>query len=112
MKLRNGSKAANWKGGITFMGNGKYVGVYVEPNNCFYRMADKDGYVMEHRLVMAKHLGRCLDDNEVVHHINHDKTDNNINNLRLMSDSEHKSMHAYEQWAGSYRPDKGRYTNA
>lgn len=32
---------------------------------------------------MEKHIGRLLDKNEVVHHINHDITDNRIDNLRL-----------------------------
>jgi len=45
---------------------------------------DKRGYVLEHRLIVAQSVGRCLLNSEVVHHINGDKGDNRLGNLELL----------------------------
>lgn len=60
------------------------------PNHpyCDYR-----GYILEHRLIMEEHLGRYLEQGEVVHHINEDPLDNRLINLKLMSLTEHISYH-------------------
>lgn len=56
-----------WKGGRFYDSDG-YVLVRIYPNDFFYPMANKNGYVREHRLVVAQAFGRCLQKWEVVHH--------------------------------------------
>lgn len=85
--LKHGTKeeSSRWKGGRYYDGQG-YAFVYVNRNDPFYAMvSNKASYVYEHRLVMAKHLGRCLYPWEIVHHKNGVKDDNRIENLELFT---------------------------
>lgn len=52
------------------------------------------GYVLEHRLVMERHLGRPLQSDEEVHHIDYNPLNNSLNNLLLLRSSEHARLHA------------------
>lgn len=79
-----GRENPNWHGG-TSLDKDKYVLIKINPANFYYPMSIKSGYVREHRLIMAKHLNRCLLSWEVVHHKNGITTDNRLENLELLS---------------------------
>ncbi len=49
--------------------------------------------IFKHRAIMEEHLGRELTKKEIVHHIDMDKLNNNIDNLWLCSESEHTIAH-------------------
>lgn len=70
----------------------------------------KNRFKSVHRVVMEKHLGRKLKKDEVVHHIDGDKTNNEITNLKVMNRKEHNKLHALENYSKRKRCDKGRFT--
>ena len=83
-----GAESPHWKGGVRAARGYREI----RPNDASGRV-----YVREHRLVMERHLGRPLSVDEVVHHKNGNKLDNRIENLELMTRSEHGALHARER---------------
>lgn len=70
-----------WKNGKTKMASGHMA---INKNG---------GKILEHRHIMEQHLGRKLTKTEVVHHKNGIKDDNRIENLEVMTQSEHTKLH-------------------
>jgi hypothetical protein len=88
MGLR-GDKNQNWRGGRT-----KHTRGYIYLHRPEHPNVKANGYIFEHRLVMEAAIGRYLTASEIVHHINHIKDDNRLENLEpLSSGAEHRERH-------------------
>ena len=84
-----------------------YVLIYAS----YHPNCNVHGYVLEHRLVMERKLGRFLARKEVVHHVNENKQDNCVENLELMKNSEHAYYHGRDKIAAvfsKYGPSANR----
>lgn len=98
---RRGDRSHFWKGGRTKTPQG-YILIKLSPDDFFYPMANKAGYVFEHRLVVAQHLGRCLQSWEIVNHKDgklnsKGEKDNRRENLQLTTRSEHDKITQLER---------------
>lgn len=83
-----GEKSHTWKGGVLKKTRGyTLIRLYGHP------YGDKKGYVYLHRLVVEEYLGRYLHPDEKVHHKDGNTDNNNIENLEIMSQAEHLSLH-------------------
>lgn len=101
-----GSAHPRWNDGRILSAHG-YVKVRVGER---HPLADSNGYAYEHLLVwVAAGFGR-LGDDETLHHVNGDKQDNRIENLRCLARAEHNRGHnamRQRDAAGRFLPNSG-----
>jgi hypothetical protein len=53
------------------------------------------GYIYEHDYIMEKEMGRCLRDDEEVHHLDEDISNNDIDNLIVIYYKHHQKLHGF-----------------
>lgn len=58
--------------------------------------ANKQGKVYQHHYIICELIGRKLEPDECVHHIDRDRANNDPSNLLLLTKSEHSKLHQFE----------------
>lgn len=79
---------SQWKGGRFINAHG-----YVFIRNASHPRASGWGYVAEHIVVAERKLGRRITEDEHVHHINGDRSDNRAENLEVLDPAQHARHH-------------------
>lgn len=87
----SGSNSPQWKGGEIVKDGYVFVRMPRHPRS-------NNNYVQKHIVVMEKFLGRFVLESEVVHHIDGNTENNDIDNLLLFkSENEHRRWHAEQR---------------
>jgi HNH endonuclease len=95
-----GEKSPHWRGGTKTHSAG-YILAYAPGHP-----RAKGCYVYEHILVAEKMLGRMLLHGEMVHHLDHDKTNNKPENLYIAPSPAHHLAYHREPWSQRQLPDE------
>lgn len=74
------------------MKNGPYI-LIIAPSD-YPGKKYRNRYAYEHHVVYWKTYGRVPKNGEMIHHKNHNRHDNKISNLVLMTPSEHRLTHS------------------
>ena len=84
-------------------------GYCLKPNGYYEITRGKNKGRMLHDVIYEQFYNMKLDENDIVHHINGKRTDNDIRNLARMTRSEHCSLHAKENYKNRTINKKGQF---
>ncbi|MDY0268786.1 MAG: HNH endonuclease [Trichloromonas sp.] len=98
-RLKNGTyiEAKDLKNGDSLDVFSKVIINNNKRKNNYYTLVNNSNSYLEHRMVSEFNNGRKLNENEVVHHIDYNGLNNNINNLKIMTIDEHNSLHRIDK---------------
>ena len=98
-----------WRDNISKSKTGVGKGESKKPNGYIEITMGENKGRMQHVVLMEKKIGRRLYSNECVHHKDHDKSNNEMSNLQLMTRAEHSRLHALENGIKRNRDNLWRY---
>lgn len=98
-----GKRAYGWKGGRKQRKDGYWL-IFMPGHH----LANKSGYVTEHRFVWEQHNGRPLLPDEHVHHIDGNRSNNSPENLIALTKNEHSKLHNSTKEAKNLRSVAGK----
>lgn len=67
---------------------------YINGSGYIYQRVLPKTYRLQHRIILEKLLNRSLSSFEIVHHINGNRRDNNVSNLKIVDRARHIQIHS------------------
>lgn len=79
-----------------------YIAIYKPDHPRAMKNDNWKGFIYEHIVIAEKYLGRYLYDNEVIHHLDNNPTNNRQENLLILDSSQHRKLH---QWINKVKTE-------
>lgn len=78
-----------------------YRSIYLPDHPRSYKSGNWKGWIYEHVVIAEESIGRYLREDEVVHHLDFNRSNNRSSNLLVLSKSQHSKLH---KWLDSGAP--------
>jgi len=99
-----------------------YISIYLPDHPRSWKKGNWKGWIYEHVVIAEKGLGRPIEDNEVVHHLDFNRSNNKSTNLLVLTQSQHVRLHIWldsgapgwqhpgRNWENSGKPKLSEHT--